>query len=272
MSENNELLQYIQSDDVFQKVKLLNGKSIGIKAWKIKQENQLLFSIETNSDEKGFVVEQCIQLIRKCVDNKELFDSLSRNVLLDLLVKVRKISKGETIEITYRCNNVDCSTFVKFPEEVQKVRGRIGQSNIELNGMIDLNSDIDSEPFDDTPVELPRFIFRFSESPYLHQRELEDELLFGEKPQLNKFNYELLLSSIFEIEVKTAEENKVISGFDRNILETFIDTLSTAEYTELLSGFVEKISKFELKKEVGCPSCGKSQEILYDNIFSLLVF
>jgi len=274
MTENNEqnLLKYIQTEDVFQKVKLLNGQSIGIIPWKVKQENQLLFSIETNGDDKSYIVDQCIILARKCVDNVELFDTLSRNVLLDLITKIRKFSKGETIEITYKCNNPECSTFHKYSPEVAKLKGKLGESTMELDGMIDLNEDISTKMFDDSPLDLPKFVFHFKEAPYLVQKELEEKLLYGEKIKINEFNYKLLLASVSKIEIKKADNNEVISEFSKDELSAFIDNLSSTDYKKLLGGFVDKISTFELKKEVSCPSCNQSQEIMYDNIFSLLVF
>lgn len=277
----SELSNYLnQSDDMYQKTTLLSGQSIGIKPWKVKQEKHLLFALETNDEDQLFVTEQCIALGRKCVDDVGLYDSLSRNTLLGLITNIRKLSKGEIIEINYRCNNEKCSSFQLFDEATQKKTGMTGQSVIPLTGQIDLNEDIHSENFNQEPVKFGNMLIHFKECSYTKQKELEAEYIHAKdekgklkKAQLNKFNYELILASVNKVEfTKSGEESKVFKDFDEGELESLLDNLLSTEYDVLIKEFTERVSEFKLEKKVKCPSCNNETTISYDNIFSLLVF
>ena len=116
MTEKTGIMKHIQEDS-FQKLKLLSGKSIGIRGWKMKEEKDFLFSVEANPDDKTFLINECVRLGRNCVDNQETYDSLSRNDILFILTSLRKISKGGTVDFTFRCVSPKCPSYEKYDKE-----------------------------------------------------------------------------------------------------------------------------------------------------------
>ena len=116
MSEN-KLIQHIQQEVSFQKLKLLSGQSIGIRKWLMKEEKEFLFAIETQMDNNDLLIDECLSLSRKCVDDVALFDTLSKNDLAYAISKQRALSKGEEITFIYKCSNPKCETFTESDEK-----------------------------------------------------------------------------------------------------------------------------------------------------------
>lgn len=253
MSETtNELVAHIPEVS-FQKLKLLSGKSIGIRKWLMKEEKEFLFSIETQMDNQELLINECLSLSRKCVDNVNLFDNLSKNDLLFLISKQRTLSKGEEIEFTYRCYHEDCDD----------------QAKTELEEMLDLKTDVKLEHFNFEPIEINEYKFHLKDVSYSKIRLMDKNYLSDEEnPELFKLNNEFILNSIDVLEInETKHEN-----LNLDYLDEFLGTLSHDDYAFLSNEIGAKISNFSLDKKVSCPVCGNENIVAYEEIFSLMVF
>lgn len=251
----SELSKYLEKNESYQKVKLLNGKSIQIKPWNVGQENKALFAIDMDPDNRENIVTQCINLIRQCVDKPEEFDKLSRNALLDLTAKIRKLSKGTNIDVAFECENPKC------PMNSGKM------DRIPIEDTINIDECIKATAFDETLINIDKFGFKLNEVSFETQKKLELECL-DKKIEIRKFNHELLKQSIVEIVIV----DKEITDFDHNEIETLLNLLSTKDYQLLMKKFVKAMSTFKIEKKVKCPHCDDENDLSYDNIYSLLVF
>lgn len=264
------LTKHIQEES-FQKLKLLSGKSIGIKAWKMKEEKDFLFSIEANPDDKTFLINECVRLGRNCVDNQELFDTLSRNDILYVLTNLRKISKGGTIDFSYRCNNPECSTYEKFNKEKQKETGMPGAGNIAFEAKLDLDTDLVTEPFKDEPFKLGKYTFHVREMPFSEQMELEMKYFSDEKnSSIRKFQHYFMLNSIKKIEIEGDDE--VYEPPDIEDLDALIDSFSPVDSTKMDDEIIDRRSSFKIEKKITCPQCQHETSVIYQELFSIMVF
>lgn len=273
MSEDqNELLNYIKKES-FQKLKLLSGKSIGIKKWVMDEEKDFLFAIEADRENRDFLVEKSLELSRKCVDNTKLFDQLSKIDLLYIISKQRTLSKGEEVDFVHQCINDECSDWKEYPPEklaeLKEGEPR-GEGKTLLEAKLNLSKDVETSEFDYNFVEVAEYKFFPKEISYSVNKEIEDKFLIKpEIPKLAEYNWEYILHSIDAIEV---EEGKKIDNFNRDTLEIFLGKLDSTEFLDLSNKFAERLSKFNITKKVKCPLCEDENEVVYDEIFSLLVF
>jgi hypothetical protein len=237
----------------------------------MKEEKDFLFSVESNPDDRTFLINECVRLGRNCVDNMELFDTLSRNDLLYILTQLRKLSKGGTIEFTYRCVNPECSTFVKNDKETEEKTGIPGAGNIPYEARLDLEEDFVVTFFNSEPFKIGKYTLYVKEMSFTEQMELEKEYLGDEKKiSIRKFQHYFMLHSIAKIEVEGDEE--VYENPTIEELDALVDTFSPKESAEMDEKIVERKTSFGIEKKVTCPACQHQSDVVYEELFSIMVF
>ncbi len=263
----SELGKYIQKP-TFIKVKLLDGTAVNVRKWVMNEEKDFLFAIETRGrEDNDIMIEESINLARRCVEKPAVIDKLSKNNLLYLLSEMRKLSKGDQISFQYRCVNEKCPDWIEYPPERVEKEGVKGGGNTLLDGRIDLDTDLTTKAFVDKPIKIRDFKFHIKEVPYIIQKEMDSKYL--SKLQLNEWNYEYVLASIKAIE---PEKDKKITKFTRDELIGFLGQLTSDEFKTLSDSIGENISEFAIKKKVKCPMCDNETDIVYEELFSLMVF
>ena len=271
----SELSKYIQKP-TFIKIKLLDGRSIGIRKWMMAEEKEFLFAIESRKEQKdtednniSITIDESIKLARRCVDKPDLINKLSKHNLIYLLSELRKASKGSTINFNFNCTNERWPDYIKLSPEQAEREGVVGRSRTLFDDVIDLNSDEDVtiKRFDKATVTVKNFKFYVNEIPYIEQMEIDR---FLKELRLSEWNYEYVLASIKAVE---PEGQKKIMNFKKEELIEFIDTqLDSTEFKVLSDGIAESLSEFKIIKEVTCPLCQNKSTVVYDEIFSLMVF
>ena len=113
-----------------------------------------------------------------------------------------------------------------------------------------------------------------SQLPKAHQQPtwstgMEKEYIKEDDLSLNRFNYDFVINSIAGIELA---EGKIIEDFTEEELIKFVDSLVPSEFQKLSDGIISKVSEFSLSKKVSCPLCKNESEVVYDELFSLMVF
>ncbi len=255
--------------DSYQRVKLLSGQTISVKPWRLKEEKDFLFAIETKPDDEELLIDECLNLSKRCVDpnDRTLFNTLTKNEILHTLMHQRKLARGRVIDITFRCINEKCKDWVSYNETEQKQYGRIGVANTVQEDKISVDDHIKIEPQKEEPIEIGKFTFHTKELPYTAYRRLERKYLKNEQLGLNKFTYSLVKDSIHRIEV---DGNPIV--FNPSILESFVDQMTKEAYDLLAGRVYDNMSVFEVEKNVKCRFCGNEVPIVYDEMFDILVF
>ena len=134
---------------------------------------------------------------------------------------------------------------------------------------VNVDEDIKTEPAKRNETEIGKYVFTFREIPFLERQvEIEKKYLSGEKPNLNAFQYYYILNSIES--VKVGEE--IFENPDVEELEELLDSFTPNEYKQLIDGYDKNRSHFTLEKKVKCPRCEKEMDVVYEELFSLLVF
>jgi len=253
----------------FQKIKLLSGKSMGITHWLVKEEKELSFNVEMQPDNKELLIDESLNLIKNCIDKKQIFDKLSKNDILYILVQLRKISNSKSVEFQYTCQNTKCPSFITFSPEKQEATGQKGQGTEVVRDEVDLEKDINSKPFKNDNIAIGSFVFTPKELPYKIQRELEKQYITEDLLQLNKFNFNVILNSIAAV---TIGDDKM-SDFSKGELSDFLENnLKIEQFEQLSDNLNDQMSSFKIEKKVQCPACSNETEIVYDELFSLFLF
>lgn len=269
----NDLTKHIQEQN-FQKIKLLSGRSIGIRGWLMKEEKEFLFAVETKQKDKELVINECLKLAKKCVDNQELFDTLSRNDLLFILAQLRKLSKGSEVDMSFFCASPKCPDWMEFTEKEQKETGRRGRGRIPHEDIIDIEKDAEIQYADfSKPIELKLntkiFKFFLKEIPFNKQFDLEKEFLNDkENIRLNEFNWNFVMNMIDKVQIGEEVHSE---STDEQKLE-LLELISPKEFKKMNDKIIEMSSRFLINKTVKCPKCEYETEIIYDELFSLMIF
>jgi len=228
----------------FAKITLLSGKKIGIRQWRIKDEKDLLFVTE-GVDDEDVVTEAMVNFLRNCVDDQELFDTLSETDILEVASQMRQLSKGGTVEFTFRCSNPEC----KIPNE----------------GEVKIDEIVRKKEFDGKPYEvIPGVFVTFKEISHKRRVELEKA-----SEKLTEYNFKYLCNSIETVTVNGV----TYTEFTPEEVELFlgeIDDLTAGE--KLYEEMDKRVATFDLDIKGVCSACKTETEVVFTNPLAFFVF
>ncbi|NCP97766.1 hypothetical protein GW796_05935 [archaeon] len=237
-------LPILDNDNSFIKTKLPSGKNIGIRGWKIKDEKNLMFKIDSDSDFEKNKLNYVLEFFKNCTNNPELFDSLSEQDIKKIAIEIRKLSKGDTIEYNYHCPN--CKN--KLLDEVSLTKNTI------------------IKEFDKSPAIInDNLTIVFKEISYIKAKELLEE--YGVNS--SRYDFYVVLNSIEGLTYK----NETFTIFTLNELEDFLDQFDSDDMIEIYKEFKSRLSSVKLERTVKChnPNCQKEINMNYGNLLSFLV-
>lgn len=229
------------NEDSFKSIPLLSGKKIGIKPWRTKQEKELLFAIEDNKN----IIEnrkEIVNLMMKCVDDLEVFKTLSNADYIYLLAQLRKISKGAKIEYVYRCTNPKC----KF----------------ELSDDINLDKHLITTPFSGGVCKInDKITFNTKEVSFLTQDKLKETYIKN-----SEFNFNFIIDSIDSIGV----DGEMYSEITRDEIVDFVDDLSSEDFNKLSEFVLSSPAKISLEKKLTCGRCKTEMDVQFGDLYNFL--
>lgn len=224
----------------FHKVPLPSGKSLGIKPWKVKHEKELLFATE-GSDDREFVLNEMLGFLRKNVQDVQLFDSLSETDLMVVGSEMRKMSKGASVEYSFKCSHC-------------------GYQNEDV---VNLNEDVIVKKFDGTPHKIrENLVVTFKEVPQSIRAGIEKST-----EKLTEYNWYFLVNSIESI----TKDGVSYTTFTIAEMEEFIDELSSAELAELFKVLLERGADVKIQAEPTCLKCNKTNSVVFTDPLGFFV-
>ncbi len=246
----------------YEKVTLLSGKEIGIKAWRVKQEKDFLYRIEgVNPEDDGSeerIQAEVISLLRTCVDDQKVFDNLSEVDVVYALVEARKRSKGTEVDFTYNCTNMVKKVDRNGKEYENECQGKNNPA------LIDLDTDLKTDEFNTEPIVVDDFTFTLKEVPLIDKLKLK--ATHGDT--LSQYNYYYLIKSV---DVITSQGESYTEFTDKELME-FIDSLTSPQLEKLYDALRDRFSAVYIDKLVKCPLCKNESQVLFRDMYGLLVF
>lgn len=231
---SNETISYRQ-------VELPSTKKIGIRGWKLKEEKELLFAIEGQSDDTA-IRKEVVAMISKCVDNQETFKTLSNVDYIFLLIELRKISKGNTVEFTYKCTN----------------------DKFELFSEVNLIKDIKVKKYTGKKVTI-------NETKSINLKEvsfLDFDDLKSKYTKITEYNYHFVLKSIDSI----IDNGVVYTEFTQEELTKYIDELTSSEFRLLSTAIDESLATIEISKKITCGRCKTEMDVEFGDLYFFFAF
>lgn len=225
----------------FTQIELLSGKKIGIKPWKVKEERELLFAIE-GIEEPADGRKEIIKFIRKCVDSDSIFDTLSNTDYVYLLGQLRNISKGSTIEYTYKCEGcgMDLSDDINIEKNL-KVK-KFQSDTIQIN--------------DDMKISTKEVSYK------------DYDRLTTKFTKMTEYNFNFILASIDAIVFK----GQVYEGFTDQELMEFLDDLCPNDFGKLAKSINASVAEISLEKKLRCGKCKHENNVNFGDLYSFLAF
>lgn len=233
-------LPILKNEQKIIKIKVPSTKSVGIRAWKVKEEKELLFACES-TDDKDQKEQLIMQFIENCTDTPNT--NFSHSDLKKIAAELRKVSKGETIDFSCKCPHCD-------------------RKNTQE---LDLNKDTIEKQFDVSPAIINKDLtISFKEIDYQTLLKIKEQY----KENKAKYNFYIILHSIEAITYK----KEVFPNFTIDELEDFLDEFSFPNFLEILhKELVKRSSYYGINKKILCMFCNKEFIIEPGNLLSFLV-
>lgn len=227
----------------FIKVKLPSSKTIGVRGWKIKDEKELIFALDSEENIEEHKIDHIVSFLRNCVDDARTFDSLSEVDLKKIASEIRKLSKGTQIEYSYSC------PFCEF----------------KMYDNLDITKAEEIKEFSVAPIKLSdELTVTFKDLPYSVTNKLFEEY----KNSQSKFDYYCLLHSIDSVTIG----NDTYTDLNVDNLEEFLGNEESKILETLYSSYDKVLSDFSFKRKVNCKKCKKEINVSFGDLFSFLVF
>lgn len=223
----------------FKPVKLPSGRKIGIREWKVREEKELLFATE-GVDDKEKVKTEIVKMVRKCVDNQQLFDGLSETDILAISMELRKISKGESVEFSFTCPHCEKTN----------------------PGELSLAEDLKVKHFDAKPIKIGELTFAIKEVPYTVKNQLKRDYV-----KTAEYNYHYLVDSIDSV----THNGKAYATFTRDEMMEFVDDLDPKVFKKLYDSLDGKVATISLQSTSVCLFCQKEIKVVFEDLYDFFV-
>jgi len=236
-------LPSINEEASYHQLELPSGKKIGIKPWRVREEKELLFAVEGIEDTMDGKKE-IVKFIRKCVDNEQLFDILSNTDYVFIVAKLRRLSKGSTIEYSYNCT----------------------ECGFKLEDKVSLETNLIVKNFKSDPIKVRSdLIVSIKEVPF----KIYDNLIQTYK-KVTEYNYNYVLNSIESI----AYKGQVYEEFTQEDLIKFVDSLGSNEFAEMVKQINDAGAEIKLEKSITCrhAKCMHVNEVSFGDLYYFLAF
>jgi len=223
----------------------IKDKDIYFRAWTTLDEKNYLLA--TDSIEVIGVKELWEILVRPCLkDNSIILSDIEQKYLL---IKIREVSIGSTIELKYTCNNYT-------NKETLTVCNSINEIEVEIKDVLEFNnSSFSTVTFKDLVLEFDNPI----------TTNLYNKL---EGLAINTFEYNL---TYLLIHIKSYTYNGVKNEtFNFNELRNFIESIPTNYYSFFYDEFIKQKGILKFNIQSTCIHCNKVNQINTEDIPNFL--
>lgn len=214
----------------FTDFKVLSGREVSARRWKVGDKKYLLIDLEEADKDKDQSKIAINKFLASLLGDSKEMAKLSRNDILYLLCELRKMSEGPTIDFGVTCKK--CET-----------------ENQDL--IFDLTEDVKFKPFDDEPITFGNDMrFQLQEIPEKKRM----KLLENANGSRVKFNFDILYHSIKSVMYK----GEAYNNFTEEELTNFLDGIDDVKaFEKMVDEIKAKISEFKVEKVVTCenPAC-----------------
>lgn len=210
-------------------------KKIEFTPWLVKDEQEYLYATEGLED-SSVKIEHIEQLMSKCVTNNVDLKTISDYDFIRFAIELRKKSKGAEHEIVFTCPHCKSLNESKF---------------------INLDTDVKTKNFDETPVEIGEIQFNTKQPSRKDIAKLKKFKSDREK----RFNY--VLMSIESLIIN----DKVYANVSQDEIKRYVEEeLSSDEYDKLGKEILKRMSIVAIEKTFICDHCEKKTLIYIDDV------
>jgi hypothetical protein len=216
-----------------------NGKTIKIRPFLVKEEKLLLMAVESKDNEN--IIKTTKQIINNCIVVGDLdVDKLPFFDIDYLFIALRAKSIGESIEMSYTCNNI---------VNGNKCAG-VFQTDIDIsNCAIEKNENIGLD------IKLSNTLSIKMKYPTYNIM----KMIMGNETFLEK-KIRVICSCVDRI--VNGDKVYTTKDFSKEELKTFIEDLTQEQYKKL-EEFVDNLPTFHIVSKSICPKCQYEHNIKY---------
>ena len=179
------------------------------------------------------------------------------------------MSKGDSFDDKFLCDNPECSTFEVFSPEKQESTGLVGRGLQEFDfvGKVDSCIQYDNK-FQDT-ITINDFVFNIKELSMKEDITIESKFLInGNASNVSKYVLEQIYQSISSI-----KKGDDVIDLDISV-EEFLNSsiFNLQDIKKLIEEFTQNKNTFSVKYGMECPMCKTALTKEKDDLLQILVF
>lgn len=236
-----------------------NGK-LTIMPYTVAQESLLLQINESDNPTEQLLAVK--QIIEGCVKDKIDTDKLPSFVLEDLFIRLREISTGEFVKLTYRCKNNYTPIVPKSTEEVN-----LPNVTETCNNIVDYDFDLRKFVLTEQDKKNHSVLFKLTDTMgfKLHYPTLESVSLFEETGEENDFIVSCVESIYEGDDVFLADKTPIED------IKEFINALSLETKNEIRTKFIYTMPKLHFETDLTCSKCGHVNHLSFNSISDVFI-
>ena len=235
-------LPIINEEFKYVKINLPSGKSIGIRGWKVKDEKELLFALETEDDAQNNKTRHIIDFLKQCVDDKSKYDTLSESDIKLICIEIRKLAKGDEIPYSYQC-----------PE-----------CKFKLEDIVNLTKNKEVKKFDISPIKVnDKLTISVKDIEWIKTQDLYKRF----ENSTSKFTFHYIINSIDSVTF----DGTTYTEFTEDEVIAFIDDLDPISMDKIYKEFDAKSSAVNLKRTISCLKCNTKTDVDFGEMLSFLI-
>jgi hypothetical protein len=239
-------LPTIENTFSYVKCTMPDGRNIGIRKWKVRDEKELLFTIDSDDNPDQSKVNHIVNFLRTCADSAVVFNTLSEAGIKAFAMEARKLSKGDTIEYSFNC-----------PGSGEKKCG------FKVEDRISITKDSQLKAYESHPVTVNEHItLTLCDLPY--EKSLQIDAAYTSEV---KRNFYKLLNRIDSMTI----DGVTYTEFTQDEVENYLDELDSNDMGKIVEQADAEFSSADLSKKVKCVVCGKETSVKFEDLLSFLV-
>jgi len=209
------------------------GKSVNYRPYLVKEEKILLQAKESNNDKQ--MMQSITKLIASCVEGINVNELTTFDVEY-IFLQLRGKSSGEVIDVGYNCPHCEVTNKIQVDLEHVKMAGDISYTATIIELTPDINLELN----------------------YVKYNKMINSMSFKKKADENAEVFTMVKHAI--VSVNTKEERMVFGDETVQDQDTFIDSLSSAQFQKLTE-FLTDGPSVVYNSTHACTACQKEFDI-----------
>lgn len=231
------------------------NEAITYRGFTVKEEKILLLALQNETMESLILASK--QVINNCTFGSLNIEKLTSYDLDFLMLKLREVSKGSIVSLSFKCGN-----------EIQDNIGGVPSGSHTCNNIIETQIDlsqvkVQKEPGYDTKILLTDTIGVVMREPSVNDIEALSKVFESKSIEEVYATVPKFIELVFD--GPTVHKN-----YTQQEIQEFVESLNADQFSKIRD-FFDKLPKLKLDVPIRCNKCGYTETVTLEGLQSFLV-